>query len=138
MNVESKSLKGEKPDGSEKSTTNLTELLLVCATQPDPMLSMLEWLCDRLMEAEISAKICADKSEHTSGRNSADSGGTGGIRQRRFHLSHGICRRLVGFKGLFQRRIHSQRLFDHCIIHFFGVNLQTSIDTTIYDPCNIF
>ena len=28
-------------------TTNLTELLLQCMVQPDPMLSMLEWLCSR-------------------------------------------------------------------------------------------
>ena len=27
----------------EKNTTNLTELLLQCVAQPDPMLSMLEW-----------------------------------------------------------------------------------------------
>lgn len=38
------------------------------------MLSMLEWLYDKLMEAEISAKICADKSEHTTERNSYRSG----------------------------------------------------------------
>ena len=33
----------------KKSTTNLTELLLQCVTQLDPMLSMLEWLCTELM-----------------------------------------------------------------------------------------
>ena len=27
----------------KKNTTNLTELLLQCVAQPDPMLSMLEW-----------------------------------------------------------------------------------------------
>ena len=32
----------------KKNTTNLTELLL-----PDPMLSMLEWLCTELMEVEV-------------------------------------------------------------------------------------
>ena len=31
-------------------TTNLSELLLQCVVQPDPMLSMLEWLCSQLME----------------------------------------------------------------------------------------
>ena len=35
-------------------TTNLTELLLQCVAQLDPMLSMLEWLCSQLMEAEVS------------------------------------------------------------------------------------
>jgi hypothetical protein len=33
----------------KKDTTDLTELLLKCMAQPDPMLSMLEWLCTRLM-----------------------------------------------------------------------------------------
>ena len=37
----------------KKNTTNLTELLLQYVTQPDPMLSMLEWLCTHLMEAEV-------------------------------------------------------------------------------------
>ena len=37
----------------KKNNTNLTELLLQCMTQPDPMLSMLEWLCTRLMETEV-------------------------------------------------------------------------------------
>ena len=58
----------------KKSTSSLTELLLECVLQPDPMLSMLEWLCDRLMEAEISAKIGEDKSEHSLERSSYRSG----------------------------------------------------------------
>lgn len=33
----------------KKNTTNLTELLLQCVTQPNSMLSMLEWLCTELM-----------------------------------------------------------------------------------------
>lgn len=37
----------------KKNTTNLTELLLQYVTQPDPMLSMLEWLCTELMEVEV-------------------------------------------------------------------------------------
>ncbi len=32
------------------------------------MLSMLEWLCSRMMEAEVSSKIGADKHEGTSTR----------------------------------------------------------------------
>ena len=43
-------------------TTNLTELLLQCVAQPDPMLSMLEWLCSQLMEAEVSQQLGAEKS----------------------------------------------------------------------------
>ena len=37
-------------------TTNLTELLLQCVAQPDPMLSMLEWLCSQLLGAEKSER----------------------------------------------------------------------------------
>lgn len=42
-------------------TTNLTELLLQCMAQPDPMLSMLERLCSELMEAEVSQQLEAEK-----------------------------------------------------------------------------
>ena len=50
-------------------TTNLTELLLQCMAQPDPMLSMLEWLCGELMEAEVSQQLGAEKSERSGSRN---------------------------------------------------------------------
>ena len=52
----------------KKNTTNLTELLLQCVTQPDPMLSMLEWLCTHLMEAEVDQQLGAEKSQRTDGR----------------------------------------------------------------------
>ena len=47
----------------KKNTTNLTELLLQCVTQPDPMLSMLEWLCIELMEVEVDQQLGAEKSQ---------------------------------------------------------------------------
>lgn len=75
----------------KKSTTNLTELLLECMTETDPMLSMLEWLCDKLMETEISAKIGADKSEHTNDRQSYRSG----YRPRRFDTRMGTIYLMV-------------------------------------------
>lgn len=50
-------------------TTDLTELLLKCVAQPDPMLSMLEWLCTHLMEAEVDQQLGAEKSQRTDGRN---------------------------------------------------------------------
>ena len=75
----------------KKSTTNLTELLLECVSQPDPMLSMLEWLCDRFMEAEITAKIGADKSEHSPERSSYRSG----YRPRRFDTRMGTIYLMV-------------------------------------------
>ena len=46
----------------EKDSTNLTELLLECMSQPDPMLSVLEWLRIQLMEAEASSKLRAEKT----------------------------------------------------------------------------
>ena len=42
--------------------------------QPDPMLSMLQWLCEQMMEAEISLKLNADKSERSDGRSGYHSG----------------------------------------------------------------
>ncbi len=49
----------------KKCSTDLTELLFQCMAESGPMLSMLEWLYDHLMEAGISLKIGAYKSEQT-------------------------------------------------------------------------
>ena len=38
------------------------------------MLSMLEWLCEQMMEAEVSLKLNADKSERSDGRSGYRSG----------------------------------------------------------------
>ena len=46
----------------KNDTTNLTELLLRCMGEADPMLSMLEWLCAQLMEAEVSSKLGLNKT----------------------------------------------------------------------------
>ena len=53
----------------KKNNTNLTEVQLQCVTQPDPMLSMLEWLCTQLMEAEVDQQLGAEKSQRTDGRS---------------------------------------------------------------------
>ena len=45
-----------------KNNINLTEILLQCMGKADPMLAMLKWLCDQLMEAELSDRIGADKN----------------------------------------------------------------------------
>ena len=58
----------------KKNNTNLTELLLQCVTQPDPMLSMLEWLCTQLMEAEVDQQLGAEKSQRSDGRSGYRSG----------------------------------------------------------------
>lgn len=57
-----------------KDTTNLMELLLQCMGETDPMLSMLEWLCRELMEAEVSTKLGANKNEHSEERISSRCG----------------------------------------------------------------
>jgi len=57
-----------------KNNTGLEELLLQCLSEPDPMLSMLDWLCSRLMEAEISRKAGAEKNEHSKLRTGYRSG----------------------------------------------------------------
>ena len=36
-------------------STELTDLLLKCICEEDPVLSMLEWLCGELTEAEVSS-----------------------------------------------------------------------------------
>lgn len=53
----------------KKDTTNLTKLLLKCMAEPDPMLSMLEWLCTQLMEAEVSGLVGAEKNAHNPSRS---------------------------------------------------------------------
>ena len=58
----------------KKNTTDLTELLLQCVTQPDPMLSMLKWLCTERMEAEVDQQLGAEKSERSGSRNGYRSG----------------------------------------------------------------
>ena len=52
-----------------KNSTDLTELLLKCMAEPDPMLSMLEWLCAQLMEAEVSGLVGAEKNAHNPSRS---------------------------------------------------------------------
>ena len=64
----------------KKNATNMAELLLQCVTQPDPMLSMLEWLCTELMEAEVDQQLGAEKSQRTDGRSGYIPGKTAAIR----------------------------------------------------------
>ena len=62
------------------SNKNFEKMLLQFITEEDPMLAMLKWLCEQLMEAEVTAKINASKSERTPQR----SGYRSGYRVRRF------------------------------------------------------
>jgi putative transposase len=67
------------------SNQNFGEMLLQFITEEDPMLSMLKWLCEQLMEAEVTSKIKASKSERTDQRT----GYRSGYRVRRFDTRMG-------------------------------------------------
>lgn len=69
----------------QNSTLSLEQMLLQFMSEQDPMMSMLQWLCDQLMEAELSAKIKAQKSERTDER----AGYRSGYRVRRFDTRMG-------------------------------------------------
>ena len=53
-----------------KDTTNFSGLLFQFMGMEDPMLNMLEWLCEQMMEVEVSNKIGADKHEQSEERTS--------------------------------------------------------------------
>lgn len=72
----------------KKNATNMAELLLQCVTQPDPMLSMLEWLCTELMEAEVDQQLGAEKSQRTDGRSGCIPGQTAAIRAEETEKCH--------------------------------------------------
>lgn len=53
----------------EKNIIGLTDLLLKCMAEPDPMLSMLKWLCSLLIEAEVTILVGAEKNIHNLKRS---------------------------------------------------------------------
>lgn len=73
------------------STLSLEKMLLKFITEDDPMLEMLKWLCDQLMEAELSSKLGAGKSERTDKRK----GYRSGYRPRRFDTRLGTMYLMV-------------------------------------------
>jgi len=44
------------PMAYSNSTGNFEKMLLQFMSEEDPMLSMLKWLCEQLMEAEVTSK----------------------------------------------------------------------------------
>jgi transposase-like protein len=76
---------------NSKSTASLEKMLLQFLAEPDPMLSMLEWLCHKLMEVEVDAKVGATKGEHSEERL----GYRSGSRVRRFDTRMGTMYLLV-------------------------------------------
>ncbi len=60
-------------------------MLLSFLPEQDPLLSMLQWICEKLMDVEVAAKIRAGKSERTDDRE----GYRSGFRVRRFDTRMG-------------------------------------------------
>lgn len=73
------------------STVSFEKMLMKFVTESDPMLEMLKWLCDQLMEAELTTKLGAEKSE----RNHIRSGYRAGYRPRRFDTRLGTMYLMV-------------------------------------------
>ncbi len=69
----------------ENSTLSLEKMLLSFMSEQDPMQSMLQWLCEQLMDVEVASKIQANKSERTDERK----GYRSGYRVRRFDTRMG-------------------------------------------------
>ena len=69
----------------EQITTDLNELVWQFMIEPDPMLTMLEWLCKKMMEVEVNNKVGAEKNEQSSERT----GHRSGYRVRRFDTRMG-------------------------------------------------
>ena len=75
----------------QNSTVPFEKMLMKFVSAEDPMLSMLKWLCERLMEAEVDEKIGAEKSERVSNRQ----GYRSGYRVRRFDTRMGTMYLMV-------------------------------------------
>lgn len=73
------------------STGSLEKMLFQFLAAEDPMLSMLEWLCDQLMEAEFTERLGADKHERSQTRNEYRAG----FRPRRFDTRMGTMYLMV-------------------------------------------
>ena len=52
----------------QNSNLPFEKMLMKFVSEEDPMLSMLKWLCERLMEAEVDTKLGAENSERVSNR----------------------------------------------------------------------
>ena len=75
----------------QKDTTNLAGTLLQFMGMADPMLSMLEWLCAQMMEAEVSNQLGAEKHQQSTERT----GHRCGFRPRRLDTRMGTMYLMV-------------------------------------------
>lgn len=73
------------------STLPFEKMLLKFMTEEDPMQAMLKWLCEKLMEAEVDAKLGVEKSERSTERQ----GYRSGYRVRRFDTRMGTLYLMV-------------------------------------------
>ena len=71
--------------------THFQKLLLQFITEPDPLLAMLQWLTEQLMQLEAEEKIGAAKGKHSATRSTHFSG----YRVRRFDTRMGTMYLLV-------------------------------------------
>jgi len=71
--------------------THFQKLLLQFITEPDPLLAMLQWLTEQLMQLEAEEKTGAPKGKHCDRRNTHFSG----YRVRRFDTRMGTMYLLV-------------------------------------------
>jgi len=75
----------------QNSTVPFEKMLMKFVLDDDPMQAMLKWLCEKLMEAEVESKLCAEKSERSSERQ----GYRSGYRVRRFDTRMGTMYLMV-------------------------------------------
>ena len=75
----------------QNSTVPFEKMLMKFVLDEEPMLSMLKWLCERLMEAELEGKLGAEKSERSEDRQ----GYRSGYRVRRFDTRMGTMYLMV-------------------------------------------
>ena len=75
----------------QNSTVPFEKMLMKFVLDEEPMLSMLKWLCERLMEAEVEGKLGAEKSERSEDRQ----GYRSGYRVRRFDTRMGTMYLMV-------------------------------------------
>ena len=69
----------------KNDTLSLDKLLQSFMAEQDPMQTMLQWLCEQLMDVEVASKVQANKSERTDDRK----GYRSGYRVRRFDTRMG-------------------------------------------------
>ena len=75
----------------QNSTAPFEKMLMKFVLDEEPMLSMLKWLCERLMEAEVEGKLGVEKSERSEDRQ----GYRSGYRVRRFDTRMGTMYLMV-------------------------------------------